>query len=402
MSGVDTSTPQFTNLTHCPGTYVHLSVGGKCPAGSYCAGSSKTYTACPAGKYTPNTGYHACDPCPAGYYCLNETSDYLNNRCPMGHFCLNGTSDPFESPCPPGTFNSGELATSLSSCLPCTPGKYCEGSGNSAPTNSCSAGYYCPGGIDNPRPAEYKCEVRNYCPVESPHMVVCTGGSYCETQGLDKPTGQCDQGYFCPNGSLVATEKECPAGHYCPTGSSIPQPCPIGTYLPGKRAFNKQDCINCTGGYFCDSSGLDSVSGPCAPGYYCPPGQQDKKPVEYHCPKGHYCLEGSLLPTRCENGTYQDETGQSKCKECLKGYFCDNTASPVDTLAGRECPMGHYCPKETRYSNEFPCLAGTWTNQTGLNASEKCDVCPPKYVFLLYFVVIYCFSTIAETTLKPL
>ena len=378
VSGVDIPTPQFTNLTNCPDGTVHMSVGGKCPAGSYCELSSQTYTACPAGKYTPNSGFSACDPCPAGYYCLNETSDYTSYRCPVGHFCPSGTSDPYQFPCPPGTYNPNELASNLTSCLDCTAGKYCEGSGNSAPTNSCAAGYYCPGKIDNPKPAQHKCEVRHYCPVESPSMVVCTAGSYCETEGLDKPTGICDQGFYCPNGSLVSTEKICPPGRYCPIGSDTPELCPIGKFLPGTGAFSEQDCTNCTGGYYCNSTGLDLVSGACAQGYYCPPGQQTWKPSGYQCPKGHYCLEGTLLPTRCENGTYQDEDAQWKCKTCQTGYFCDNTLSAVDTLAGRECPMGHYCPEGTKYNNEFPCLSGTWTNQTGLNASEKCDPCPPK------------------------
>ena len=377
MSGVDTATPQLTNLTHCPATYVHLSVGGKCPAGSFCESGSKTYTACPAGKYTPNTGFPACEPCPAGYYCLNETSDYSSNRCPMGHYCPEGTRHSFEFPCSPGTFNPNDVSTNATSCLPCTPGKYCEGSGNSAPTNSCSAGYYCPGGVDNPKPSHYKCPVRHYCPFGSPHMMVCTGGSYCESEGLENPSDLCERGFYCPNGSLSARERECLTGHYCPQGSDLPLRCPIGTFLSGRGAFNENECLNCTAGFYCNTTGLNAVSGPCAPGFYCPPGQAVQKPNNYQCTKGHLCKEGSTLPTRCENGTYQDQETQWACKECMSGYFCDNTVTPVESLNGSQCPMGHYCPKGTRYSNQYPCLSGSWSNQTGLRDAQSCDDCPP-------------------------
>ena len=41
--GSHTATPQLTNLTHCPATFSHLSIGGKCPRGNYCPKGSKTY-----------------------------------------------------------------------------------------------------------------------------------------------------------------------------------------------------------------------------------------------------------------------------------------------------------------------------------------------------------------------
>lgn len=378
ISGVDTPTPQLTNLTHCPNAFPHLSVGGKCPAGSYCETSSPTYTACPAGQYTPNSGFPACLPCPLGYFCLNETSDHTVNRCPVGHYCPQGTKHAYEFQCPPGTFNPDEVTTNSSACLSCTPGKYCEGYGNEKPTNSCDAGYFCPGGNQISRPAAYECQPRFYCPIESSKMTECTAGSYCQTPRLPAPTAECDAGYYCPNGSASAQEKDCYPGHYCEKGSDLPTSCDMGTFLAGSRATSKDQCSNCTAGSYCDSTGLPAVSGPCAPGYYCPGGQKDRTPSEYQCPKGHYCIEGSFEPARCANGTYQDQTGSWECKECPTGYYCDNTQTAVDSLAGRECPMGHFCPKGTRYENEHPCLSGTWSNQTGLQTDQACDPCPPK------------------------
>ena len=42
-------------------------------------------------------------------------------------------------------------------------------------------------------------------------------GQYCETSGLDSPTGECEAGYFCPNGSEVAN----PTNNVCPKGELV-------------------------------------------------------------------------------------------------------------------------------------------------------------------------------------
>lgn len=327
--------------------------------------------------------------CPAGYFCPNQTSDYSSNTCPVGHYCPKGTKHPYEYPCQPGRFNPSERTTNATACLSCTPGSYCEGLGNSKPTNSCGPGYFCPGGDDNPMPPEHKCQPRFYCPVGSPAMKVCIGGNHCKTSGLPFPTARCDPGFFCKNGSLNANEEVCPPGHYCGEGSELPTGCPIGTYLPGTGATNESYCLNCTAGSYCNSTGQYAVSDSCGTGYYCPEGQQEKFPPKYICPKGHYCKEGYPLPRRCENGTYQDNEGMSSCKQCSEGYFCDNTVTPVDSLAGRLCPIGHYCPPSTRYANQYPCFPGTWSNQTGLKKASECDQCPPRYEYFSFLRTMY-------------
>lgn len=337
------------------------------------------FSACPAGTYTPNEGYAACLDCPAGYFCPNQTSNYAANTCPRGYYCPKGTKHDLQYACPPGTFNPSEATTNDTACLPCTPGSYCEGVGNTKPTNSCDPGYYCPGRIDNPRPAAYECRPGFYCPTGSPNMVTCTGGFYCKTFGLSSPTGLCDPGYYCYNGSSNANEKICPSGRYCEQGSDLPTHCPAGTFYSGTGATNESYCMNCTAGFYCNSTGLSETAGPCGEGYYCPEGQQEKYPAKYICPEGHYCKEGFAAPKRCENGTYQDSEGKPSCKQCLEGYYCDNTETAVDSLAGRLCPMGHYCPAGTRYSVEYPCLPGSWSNQTGLKKASDCDDCPQRY-----------------------
>ena len=335
--------------------------------------------ACPAGTYADNEGFSSCLTCPRGYYCLNATSNYLGNLCPKGHYCPPGTKEPYEYQCPPGTFNDKLNMQNSSACLSCEGGKYCEGFGNERPTNSCDPGFYCPFGAQSATPAGNKCQPRYYCPRGSTHMVPCIAGMYCDMVSLAYPAGECDPGFYCPNGSASRTEKECPSGYYCGKGSARPDACPSGTFLPSTKAFNQSQCLNCTAGWYCNDTGLSAPNGECESGYYCPTGQNVKRPPLYMCPKGHYCKVGYPLPKRCENGTYQDNDGQSSCKVCESGYYCDNTLVAVTTVAGRECPMGSYCPRGTRFAREFGCLRGTWSNRTGLNDYSQCDPCPPRY-----------------------
>ena len=85
------------------------------------------------------------------------------------------------------------------------------------------------------------------------------------------------------------------------------------------------------------------------------------------CPVGHFCPIGSDAPQRCANGTFQDEETQALCDPCPEGYFCDNTLDIVilDNTT-TVCPVGHYCPVGTSFSNQFPCPVGTFNNLTGM------------------------------------
>ena len=59
---------------------------------------------------------------------------------------------------------------------------------------------------------------------------------------------------------------ECPTGHYCIAGSSAAQPCSPGTFLPSTRSDESADCISCTAGKYCSSSGQAAVQGNCDAG----------------------------------------------------------------------------------------------------------------------------------------
>lgn len=75
-------------------------------------------------------------------------------------------------------------------------------------------------------------------------------------------------------------------------------------------------------------------------GYYCPQGQTVRNPSPYECPAGYYCPTGSSVQTLCPAGTYQDEVGQSVCKECPEGFYCDSSLGPIVNYTIYVCPEG--------------------------------------------------------------
>ena len=95
------------------------------------------------------------------------------------------------------------------------------------------------------------CPPGYYCPIGSSSPVPCTPGNYCETSGLRIPTGPCSAGYYCNHSSSQRDQYVCPLGHYCLEGSGLPMPCPAGTYSDTIQNDQLTDCINCTGGKYC-------------------------------------------------------------------------------------------------------------------------------------------------------
>lgn len=66
--------------------------------------------------------------------------------------------------CPITRRYSGTQAKSISDCLPCPAGHYCEETGLTNYTGNCLGGYYCPEGQSSSGPAQYYCDRGYYCP----------------------------------------------------------------------------------------------------------------------------------------------------------------------------------------------------------------------------------------------
>ena len=89
-SGVDRPDPNLGNDTSslCPTTALHTGLGGVCPLGHYCPVGSERPLACNAGTYAESIGMFECSICPAGYYCLDNSTEFLSMECPVGEFCF--------------------------------------------------------------------------------------------------------------------------------------------------------------------------------------------------------------------------------------------------------------------------------------------------------------------------
>ena len=120
------------------------------------------------------------------------------------------------------------------------------------------------------------CPAGHYCPRGSRQPTPCTGGMYCPHAGLSAPHGNCSAGYYCNDSSTVPTQHQCYPGHYCPSGSENPISCEVGTYATGSGNTQKNDCVKCTAGRYCDKRGMASTAGPCGPGYVAISGRYHK------------------------------------------------------------------------------------------------------------------------------
>ena len=146
----------------------------------------------------------------------------------------------------------------------------------------------------------------------------------------------------------------CPAGSYCPEGIETPIPCPEHTLRnsTGARAFN--DCL------------------PCPAGYWCHQGD----PVPELCPAGAYCEEGTG-PTDCPVLHYRDLLGGENvtdCFPCVAGYWCNETG--MDAYDINPCPVGHYCPEA---SEPEWCPAGQMRPNVGAASADDCPLCREGY-----------------------
>ena len=67
-------------------------------------------------------------------------------------------------------------------------------------------------------------------------------------------------------------------GHTLETGE--PAACGPGTFNTFPQATGPEFCLNCTGGFYCNDSGLFEETGPCPPGFYCLGGASEGAPSE--------------------------------------------------------------------------------------------------------------------------
>jgi hypothetical protein len=347
-------------------------------------------------------------PCQAGYYCLAGSNTSapappwaplssaplpIGGRCTEGGYCPEGSSAP--SPCPPGTYSSAVGATNVTSCLPCTPGFYCEGSSTPVPTGPCLPGSYCTGGSSSPR--QYVTPEGKYSLQGASLPTPCWPGSQQPSRG-SSTCDPCPATRYCndPNGTIIGSV--CPTGRYCPVNSTIGTPCPVGTFLADVGKSNVTECTPCSPQKACTQPGLSAPDATCLAGYYCLSGSSSQSPAittvgSGPCPAGFFCLAGTDTPSPCPTGTFSNSLGlmnSSQCTVCPAGSYCSSTGQKNVTgpcRAGYYCPPGqisdapslYQCPKgfacPAGSANPTPCQAGTFSNTTLL---ASCLLCEPR------------------------
>lgn len=156
-------------------------------------------------------------------------------------------------------------------------------------------------------------------------------------------------------------------GAYCPLGSIAEIPCPAGTYNLNEY---QKECKPCPAGYYCllgDLSSADKATRLTAN-------------APKLCKAGHKC-PGSTSNENgdpCDTGTYQPETGRTKCLACPPGYACETTG--MDAVTNTEfCSAGYYCKGGSKTKTPVGvdsgdiCKAGTYCEE----GSAMETPCPP-------------------------
>ena len=293
------------------------------------------------GFYAKGIGANSCSVCPAGFQCIG--SPVSPQSCPKGYYCLEGNSSSTvqgrSQVCPLGTYGASKNLKKPTECLPCPPGKYCDGSVIGNYTGLCNAGFWCKLGAISPNPSAQEC-----------------------------PDGNCQFGP-CPKG-----------GYFCPQGSSSYQPCPPGHFVLKDDYMLKSvdQCIKCTSGYYCSVGNQTIPTGPCSPGYFCLEGSYVSKPRNSSyggiCPSGTFCRERSNKTEPCKPGTYNDKEGMSECKGCPPGFYC-----PSGSKSPLECPKGYWCEENSTSAFVNACPIGTFNKLTQRYLKQHCISCTPGH-----------------------
>ncbi|XP_024910937.1 uncharacterized protein LOC112486963 [Cynoglossus semilaevis] len=265
------------------------------------------------------------------------------------------------------------------------------------------AGFYCLEGSTVLTP----CPAGHFSPLSGISSISdcspCPVGFFCNSSGLTEASGPCKAGHFCSLGSTDFSPISqsygdvCSMGHFCPEGSGSPQPCGIGSFLPESGASSPSHCLPCTPGKYCQSPGAPQPTGLCSAGFFCSGGADSPTPRAnsslFSCL--HKILEASTMKTGAAFWMHNlslfhnsRTSGDDLRTDVLASPWSNTdhhvTLSPpsrqtdCSTFRGDICPEGFYCPVGSAYPQ--PCAAGTFCNQTGLDAPlGPCDAgyyCP--------------------------
>ena len=327
-------------------TYTLPCTGGSYFDGTSCQDSSlghyvdgwgqTSQVSCAAGTYQPSTAQTACLDADAGHY-------------------VDSTGSTSQTACAAGTY---QPSTAQTACLDADAGHYVGTTGSTSQTE-CAAGTYQPS-------------------TGQPSCTDADAGHYVDSTGSTSQT-ECIPGSF-QNQTGQTTCVMAPPGTFTSTfASSIPQPCNLGTYQ-GQQG--QTSCEISDPGYYVDIMGSDSQT-PCPAGTFNPSSGSISQNTCIDSNPGHYSpTEGTSIEIACDPGSWQNESGQTSCKQAIPGYHVPG-ASATSQIP---CSLGSYQPNvggincltsDPGYfvdvlasSAQFECDLGTFQSQQG---SVECD-----------------------------
>ena len=339
-------------------------------------------------RYMNNVKGAKCYP---GWYCdfFQGLVGDCCKPCGKGTYCSDGNR---AVACPNGRTTRGEGKTSESDCELCKDSKKWF---NGSSCVSCEAPYYCEGG------ERKKCALGK---------TIKKNGSISANDCVDVV---CKKSEFINDNDQCET---CPKNHYC--DGKIKTACDRDRITNGTGKTSSSACICPPGTY---DKGYCII---CPVGSYCNNGKQEKCPTDYTSVQGksaktdcyrnvaagksiisnklYVCAKGAYSEarvvyygtdsrcTKCPKGTYQDKTGQSKCKTCPQEYTSSTGAkaktSCYRAIAGGKsiingkiyrCSKGSYSTeRKVNYGSDSRCTAckaGTYQNLDGQKSCKKCS-----------------------------
>lgn len=370
----------------------------KCTAGYYCPKGTSAPLLCPAGSYCPE-GCASPVICPGGYYCPAGTGGISGSpqniaacngvngscQCPNG-FNTAGSGITEEGYCKRAGCTTAGTYWDGSGCVACTPGNSCKGmttgilysqsttvqgiepctpnpiditgstgagytGASSTGPNDCPWSATCPKGSYISKSGKLAssasctpCEIRNYCPNDTPvnqdssdgyGMVPCdnivndANASYTSPGVIDS---QCPWELACSPGTYYLYDSTTPKNSTC-------RQCEQGYYCLGATAdentssnIGRDACANAPTNVNASytSTGVDNPNcpwtGSCPPGDYFQVSSTSCKP----CLEGHKCpgaipvdstVNADIGLNPCDVGEYQEKTGQATCSACPSGTW---------------------------------------------------------------------------------
>jgi len=314
---------------------------------------------CPAGTYQALTGQTSCDPCEAGTY----QPDPGRPSCipaAIGHK-VGGGGATSQTACASGTYQNQEGQTSCTSCpgesfaagtgnVRCLPWANCDHASltnDVSPTATrdrtckCNAGYSRSAGgsglngdaaenfllIHNTPAYEYVLSAQKCTPCDSGKYQSLTGRTTCTA---------CNAGaYQDSTGQTSCTP--CEAGSYQSGGGRTScNACPSEQYQPSKgqtSCIEWQECHSTTQVTDSDGSTTQDRTCKCKAGY-------SRATLAVSLSRSDTC-------TACNAGAYQNQEGQTSCKDCDNGFFAAGTGEV-------RCLPWANCDDATLTNDELP------------------------------------------------